>query len=50
MKDPAFVAVYKKRKLPLGPTSGVELQAFIEKVANTPKSTLDKLKAALKSK
>ncbi len=28
MKDPAFVADYKKRKLPLGPTSGVKLQAF----------------------
>ncbi|MEE8310367.1 MAG: hypothetical protein V3R34_08255, partial [Hyphomicrobium sp.] len=50
MKDPAFVADYKKRKLPLGPTSGVKLQAFIEKVANTPQSTIDKLKAALKSK
>ena len=50
MKDPAFVAEYKKRKLPLGPTDGVKLQAFIEKVAKTPKSTLDKLKAALKSK
>ena len=50
MKDPAFVADYEKRKLPLGPTKGVKLQAFIEKVAQTPKSTLDKLKAALKSK
>ena len=48
MKDPAFVAEYKKRKLPLGPTSGEELQAFIEKVIATPQSTIDELKMALK--
>ncbi len=50
MKDPAFIADYAKRNLPLGPTTGVKLQAFIEKVARTPQSTLDKLKAALKRK
>ncbi len=50
MKDPAFVAEYKKRNLPLGPTSGEKLQAFIEKVVQTPQSTVDELKATLKSK
>lgn len=50
MKDPAFVAEYKKRNLPLGPTSGEKLQAFIEKVVQTPQSTIDELKAALKNK
>jgi tripartite-type tricarboxylate transporter receptor subunit TctC len=50
MKDPAFIADYKKRNLPLGPTTGVKLQAFVENVARTPQSTLDKLKAALKRK
>ncbi len=50
MKDPAFIADYTKRKLPLGPTKGEDLQAFIEKVMQTPKSTINKLKAALKSK
>ena len=50
MKDPAFVADYTKRKLPLGPTKGEELQAFIEKVAQTPKSTIAEIKAALAGK
>ena len=50
MKDPAFVAEYKKRNLPLGPTGGEKLQAFIEKVVRTPQSTIDELKAALKNK
>jgi len=48
MKDPAFVAEYEKRKLPLGPTKGEKLQAFIEKVIETPQSTLNELKTALK--
>ncbi len=50
MKDPAFIAEFTKRKLPLGPTSGEKLQAFIEKVIATPQSTVDELKAALKGK
>jgi tripartite-type tricarboxylate transporter receptor subunit TctC len=48
MKDPAFIAEFTKRKLPLGPTSGEKLQAFIEKVIATPQSTIDELKMALK--
>jgi len=48
MKDPAFIAEFTKRKLPLGPTSGEKLQAFIEKVIATPQSTTDELKMALK--
>ena len=50
MKDPAFVADYTKRKLPLGPTKGEDLQAFIEKVAQTPKSTIAEITAALAGK
>lgn len=50
MKDPDFIAEYKKRKLPLRPTTGEDLQAFINKVVQTPKSTIDELKAALASK
>ena len=48
MKDPAFIAEFKKRKLPFGPTSGKDLQAFINKVIATPQSTIDELKTALK--
>ena len=50
MKDPAFVAEYKKRKLPLGPTKGEVLQEFINKVMQTPKSTIDEIRAAVASK
>lgn len=50
VRDPAFLADFKKRKLPVGPTKGEDLQAFIEKVIATPKSTVKELKAALKSK
>ncbi len=50
MKDPAFVAEFTKRKLPYGPTTGEKLQSFIVSVFDTPKSTLDELKAALASK
>ena len=50
VKDPAFLADFKKRSLPVGPTKGEDLQAFIEKVIATPKSTVNELKAALKSK
>ena len=50
MKDAGFVGDYAKRKLPLGPTSGKKLQAFIGKVAATPNSTINELKAALKGK
>ena len=50
MNDPAFVAEYKKRNLPLGPTNGEKLQEFIEKVVRTPQSTIDELKVALKNK
>ena len=48
VKDPAFLADFKNRKLPVGPTNGEKLQAFIEKVIATPKSTVNELKAALK--
>jgi tripartite-type tricarboxylate transporter receptor subunit TctC len=50
MKDPAFIAEFTKRKLPYGPTTGEKLQSFIVSVFDTPKSTLDELKAALASK
>lgn len=50
VKDPAFLADFKKRKLPVGPTKGEDLQAFIERVIATPKSTIDELKMALKAK
>jgi tripartite-type tricarboxylate transporter receptor subunit TctC len=48
VKDSAFLADFKKRKLPVGPTKGEDLQAFIKKVIATPRSTVDELKAALK--
>ena len=50
MKDPAFIDELKKRKMPLGPKTGEELQAFIESIAATPPAVLTALKTALKSK
>ena len=50
MKDPAFVAEIKKRKLPLNPSTGEQMQAFIESVMGTSPKLIAELKAALASK
>ncbi len=50
MKDPAFVAEIKKRKLPLNPSTGEEMQSFIEGVMGTSPKLIAELKAALASK
>ncbi len=50
MKDPAFVADIAKRKLPLNPTSGQDLQSFIETVVGTSPKLIAEMKAVLASK
>ncbi len=50
MKDLAFVAEIKKRKLPLNPSTGAQMQSFIESVMGTSPKLIDELKAALASK
>lgn len=36
MKDPAFEAAIRQAKMPFAPTSGPEIQAFIERIMSTP--------------
>ncbi len=50
MKDPAFVAEIKKRKLPLNPSTGEQMQSFIEGVMGTSPKLIAELKAALAAK
>jgi len=45
MKDPGYKGDLAKRKMPLRPTTGEKLQAFIVKMAATDPSTLTELKA-----
>ncbi|MEE8334759.1 MAG: hypothetical protein V3R85_13005 [Alphaproteobacteria bacterium] len=45
MKDPGYKKDLNKRKMPLRPTTGEKLQAFIENMAATKPSTLAELKA-----
>jgi tripartite-type tricarboxylate transporter receptor subunit TctC len=48
MKDPAFLADAKKRKMDIEPMSGEKIQAVIEKTVATPQALIDKAKQALK--
>ena len=47
MKQPAYAADLKKRKLPLRPTGGIELQKFIESVGATPRDLISEIKIVL---
>jgi tripartite-type tricarboxylate transporter receptor subunit TctC len=47
MKDPAFVAAAKKRKMEIGPKSGAEMQKLIETHVATGTDLVDKAKAAV---
>jgi tripartite-type tricarboxylate transporter receptor subunit TctC len=47
MKDPAMKADLAKRKMPLNPTTGAELKAFISKLNATPKAQLAEIRAVL---
>jgi len=47
MKDPVLAADLVKRKLPLNPTTGAELQAFINNMNATPKARLAEIRAML---
>ena len=50
MKDADYVNDLKKRKLPFGPTSGKELQAFIQSVAATSPELIAELSKAVNPK
>ena len=41
MKDPAFIAEAEKLGMMLRPARGVEVEALVRKVANTPKPVLE---------
>jgi tripartite-type tricarboxylate transporter receptor subunit TctC len=43
VKDPEFIAEMEKQKLELTPVSGEDVQALIERVAQTPKPIVDRL-------
>ena len=47
MKDKALEADLAKRKMPLHPSTGAELQAFINKMNATPKTQLAEIRAML---
>lgn len=47
VKNPDYAADLKKRKLPLRPTSGAELQKFIESVVATPMDLITQLRRIL---
>ena len=44
MKDPAFLAEAKKRKLPLRPRSWQELTQLVNKIVDAPESLVDRVK------
>jgi len=46
MKDPAMKADLAKRKMPLNPTTGAELKAFISKLNATPEAQLAEIRAS----
>lgn len=48
MKDPGLKADLTKRKMPLNPTTGAQLQAFINKLNATPKAQLAEIRAVLR--
>ncbi len=48
MKDPAYLAEAKKRKLIVDPVTGEDLQATIARAMNTPKALVDKFKKMVK--
>ena len=47
MKDPAFLAEAKKRKLELNPTSGEEMDALIKEVISQPPEVIERMKKLL---
>jgi hypothetical protein len=48
MKDPAFLADAKKRKMDLAPLTGATVQANIDELMKTPKAILKQAAAVLK--
>ena len=48
MQDKAFEADLAKRKMPLNPSTGAELQAFINNMNATPKAQLAEIRAVLR--
>ena len=48
MKDPAFVAYTRKRKMVIEAMSGAEVQRVIEDTVATPKALLAKVNALVK--
>jgi len=47
MKDPAFLAEAKKRKLEINPTSGEEMDALIKDVMDQPPAVIERMKKLL---
>jgi tripartite-type tricarboxylate transporter receptor subunit TctC len=47
MKDPAFLAEAKKRKLEISPTSGEEMDALIKEVMSQPPAVIERMKKLL---
>ena len=48
MKDPGLKADLAKRKMPLNPTTGAQLQTFINNMNATPKAQLAEIRAVLR--
>ena len=48
MQDKAFEADLAKRKMPLNPSTGAELQAFINNMNATPKAQVAEIRAVLR--
>ncbi len=49
VKDKAFLAEAKRRKLTVSPTSGEEIEKFVKRIYATPQSTLDRMFAEMKA-
>jgi hypothetical protein len=47
MKDPAFLAEAKKRKLEISPVSGVEVEKIVRKLFTASAEMIGKIKAAI---
>jgi tripartite-type tricarboxylate transporter receptor subunit TctC len=50
MKDPAYLADAKKKRLQIAPTGGVELQNIVSSIVNAPEEVISKAKQALRRK